>query len=68
MLDNLNFPIKINYSYVEKVELHIPWRSEETPVNIYISNIYALISAKDKNMNVYDIFMKKKEKAIAEGI
>lgn len=53
---------------MEKVELHIPWRSEETPVNIYISNIYALISAKDKNMNVYDIFMKKKEKAIVEGI
>lgn len=69
LLMSLNLPIELKYSYVEKVEINLPWREDEVFININISNIYVLVAARPHfEDDVFDIFMKKKEKIIEQAL
>jgi hypothetical protein len=68
LITNLNLPIELRYSYVERVELHIPWREDEVALTISMSNIYVLVTDAEKNFDVDGIFMKSKEAAIGSAL
>jgi hypothetical protein len=64
LITNLNLPIELRYSYIERVEIHIPWRQEEVNVTMSMNNIYVLVSDAGANFDARNIFMRGKEAAI----
>lgn len=67
---NLNLPVDLKYSYVERVEINLPWREEEVFINISISNIYVLLAARPNTSeaDLFKMFSKKKEDVVAQAL
>ena len=63
----MNIPFDIFYSYVEKIELIINWRSDERVLILNISNIYGILIPKDY-LDLHNVFMKAKESSIRDFI
>lgn len=64
---HLNLPIELAYSYVERLEVIIPWRSEDVMLEINISNIYALILTRE-NIDLESVFVQSKKRIIEDAI
>lgn len=64
LLAELNLPVELKYSYVERVEIHLPWRADEVSLTVNISNIYMLVATQENTFDLFEIFMKRKERII----
>jgi hypothetical protein len=53
LLAELNLPIELKYSYVERLEIHLPWREEEVSLTVNISNIYLLAATADQSFDMF---------------
>lgn len=50
-IDNLNMPVILKYSFIQKLSLKIPWSKLSTmPVEILIENVYAILGPKNTNL------------------
>ncbi len=68
LLAELNLPIELKYSYVERLEILVPWREEEVSLTVNISNIYLLAATANFSLDLFDIFMKRKERVIEAAL
>jgi vacuolar protein sorting-associated protein 13A/C len=68
LLAELNLPIELKYSYVERVEIHLPWRKDEVSLTVNISNIYLLAATSEHALDLYEIFLKRKEQIVEQAL
>jgi hypothetical protein len=68
LLTELNLPIELKYSYVERLEILVPWREEEVSLTVNISNIYLLAATADFSLDLFEVFMKRKERVIEAAL
>lgn len=68
LLAELNLPVELKFSYVERVEILLPWRAEEVSLSINISNIYMLVATQESSFDMFEVFMKRKERIIEQAL